>query len=159
MYDEDVLVLLDGVPLFNKNRIFSYDPLKIRRIDIIPQVYLLGSTYFNGLASFRTYEGDADYYELDPRIIKVKYEGMQLQREFYAPVYDTEPQKSSPVPDFRNTLIWNPLVKIEENGRAKIEFYSSDRPGIYRGTIQGVDNSGNAATYSFQFVVEDPNKN
>ncbi|MFL5788516.1 MAG: hypothetical protein ACJ748_10725, partial [Flavisolibacter sp.] len=85
---EDILVLLDGIALMDRSKIFSYDPLKIRKLDIITENYILGPSNFSGIASFVTYNGNFQGYELDPRDITIDYEGLQLQREFYSPSYD-----------------------------------------------------------------------
>ena len=90
--EDDVLVLLDGIPLFDKQQIFSYDPLKIKRIDVIPGGYFIGNASFKGVASFVTYEGDFKGLELSKDLISINYEGLQLQREFYSPKYETQSQ-------------------------------------------------------------------
>src|SRR5690606_39088721 len=34
-YDENVMVLIDGIPLTDHNKIFSYDPLKVKKLDVV----------------------------------------------------------------------------------------------------------------------------
>lgn len=44
--------------------------------------------------------------------------------------------------DMRTTLFWSPYVKLSEEGRASVKFYSSDNSKRYRVTIQGVSDNG-----------------
>jgi hypothetical protein len=141
-YDSHSLVLLDGVPITDPNRIFKYDPLKVKSLDIIQSRYVLGHSIFNGIASFSTYEGTFDGYDLNTNLVAVDYAGLQLQRNFYSPVYETKEQLERRIPDFRNTLFWAPDVFVEKNGTTNVEFYSSDLPGKYIVVVQGMDDKG-----------------
>ncbi len=81
------------------------------------------------------------------------YEGLQLNREFYSPSYETEEQLESPVPDFRNVLFWAPGVITGKKGVANLDFYSSDRPGRYVVVVQGITTNGLAGSSVHIFQV------
>lgn len=68
--------------------------------------------------------------------------GYQTPAEFYAPAYPTEKSRLTSAPDYRTTLYWNPAVKLDEEGRATVEFYTSDAPANYEVTIEGVTKTG-----------------
>lgn len=70
-FDNDPLVLLDGVPVFNINLLMALDPLKIRSIQIVPRKYYYGSLVCNGIVSFFSYQGDLAGYTL-PRQAEVR---------------------------------------------------------------------------------------
>jgi len=147
--DGDPLVLVDGVPIFNVNKIFTIDPLKVRKLEVVPFRYYYGPSESEGIFSFTTYKGDLGGVELDPRAIVVDYEGMQLHREFYSPTYDSEAQASSRIPDFRNVLYWTPQINS-----SAVSFYTSDQPGKYVGVIQGLTANGDAGSQYFTFEVK-----
>ena len=75
-----------------------------------------------------------------------------MQRNFYSPLYETKEQLESRIPDFRSTLFWAPHVSIEKDGKAALEFYSSDQPGKYVVVVQGMDNKGSFVAESI--IVE-----
>jgi len=77
-----------------------------------------------------------------------------LERKFYAPVYDTEQQISSSIPDFRTALYWNPEVNTDENGQCILNFYTGDKPGKYIGIIEGIAANGSSGSGSFYFEVK-----
>jgi hypothetical protein len=153
-YDSHSLVLLDGVPLTNPNRIFRYDPLKIRKLDVLRDRYVMGHSIFNGIASFTSYEGVFDGYELNPNLIAVDYAGLQLKRNFYSPAYETKEQLEKRIPDFRSTLFWTPDITINKNGSASLQFYSSDLPGKYLVLVQGMNEKGDFIAESTTLEVK-----
>ncbi|MDP9229383.1 MAG: hypothetical protein M3O67_01775, partial [Bacteroidota bacterium] len=153
-YDGDMLVLLDGVFLSDADKILTYDPLKVKRLDIIQSQYVLGSSIFNGVASFSTYEGVFDKFELDPKLVAIDYDGLQLQREFYSPVYETKEQLEKRIPDFRNTLLWSPDITTGPDGKTMIQFYTSDRPGKYMVVLQGMSANGDLVSTHTIFEVK-----
>ena len=107
-FNDDPLVLLDGVPVFNVNKIIDMDPLKIQKVDVVASKFFKGNQRFDGIVSYNTYNGDLDSYQLDPNSLVVEYDGLQLQREFYSPQYKTDEQLLSRKPDYRNVLYWSP---------------------------------------------------
>ncbi|UOQ52071.1 hypothetical protein [Hymenobacter cellulosivorans] len=140
---DDPLVLLDGVPIFNINKVIALDPLKIQRLDVITSKYFHGRQIHQGLVSYTTYKGDLGSYKLDAHALLQEYEGLQLQREFYAPRYDTPQAQQSRLPDFRNLLYWNPQVTTTAaNPAATLSFYTADQPGSYVVVVQGLAANG-----------------
>lgn len=152
-FDDDPLILLDGVLVFDVNKLMAYDPLKIKKLDIVTQRYFSGTEAFDGIVSYDTYKGDLDGYELDPNALILEYPGLQLHREFYSPVYDTREKLESRLPDFRNLLYWSPDIKSDENGQAQISFYTSDKTGKYAVVIQGINSNGLAGSKTVFFNV------
>lgn len=142
-FDENPLVLADGVPFFNMDTVLSFNPLKIRKLDVVARKYYLGSTVINGIVSYTTYKGDLEGIQLDPASLVLEYDGMQLQREFYSPKYDNPTTASNRLPDFRDVLYWSPDVRTnEKTGKTQASFYTSDLPGTYAVVIQGIAATG-----------------
>jgi len=153
-YEGNSLVLLNGVPLPDPDKIFTYDPLKVRKIDVIRNRYVLGPSSFNGITAFYTYDNSFAAFELEPRLVAVDYNGIQLEREFYSPDYSTKELQDKRIPDFRNTLYWAPSVHTGSNGRAGIQFYSSDLPGKYTIVVQGMSDKGEFVSGTGSFEVK-----
>lgn len=149
--DDKTLVLLDGIPVPN-DRIFAYDPLKVRKLEVIPREYILGPSHFSGIASFTTFRGDFEGLELDSTSLQLEYEGMQYHREFYSPAYTTIRQTDGRLPDFRNVLIWSPDI-VAGTKPTPVEFYTSDLAGEYLIVIQGLSTDGHAGVTYKRFTV------
>lgn len=149
---ENPLVLLDGMPVFDVNQIMAFDPLKIRQLDVVTSRYVVGPAIHEGVVSYTTYSGDLAGFPVSPHALLQEYTGLQGQREFYSPRYDTPAAVKSRLPDFRNLLYWNPQVVTTEAKEATVSFYTSDQVGMYRVVVQGLSQQG--ATGSTSFILE-----
>lgn len=150
------LVLIDGVPVLDDmNKIFRYDPLKVKDLRIVNKQYYLGTHVFEGIAHFKTYAGRPEGLELDKKATVLDYEGLQMKREFYHPVYETENQRQSRLPDFRTVLYWSPELRTHTDGKQSLSFYTSDLAGQYIGVMQGLTADGVAGSRTFTIAVKD----
>lgn len=154
LFKDNPLVLLDGVPVHDMDRIMSYDPLKIRKLELVKRRYYYGPLVVDGILNFTTYKGNLPEFEVDSRAVILDYEGMQWQREFYSPLYETEAQAASRLPDFRNLLYWCPDVITGKDGRAALTFFTGDVKGKYIGVIEGMSAGGKAGSSTFGFEVK-----
>ena len=53
--------------------------------------------------------------------------GYAKHTEFYHPVYDTPERLANKTPDRRTTLYWEPYLRIGDDGKGTIEFYTNDK--------------------------------
>ncbi len=81
-----------------------------------------------------------------------KIKAYYAKHEFYQPNYDKDYVPIS-VPDFRNTLTWNPSVITDEKGEATVIFYCSDFNTEFVGKIEGVGGNGLLCTDFFKIKV------
>jgi len=153
-FDKAPLVLLDGVPILNMDKFIEYDPLKIRKLEVISRTYFSGNMAFNGIANFITYNGKMEGYELDPRATLIDYKGLQMQREFIAPVYENQAQIDSRIPDFRHLLNWSPNISTTSKGKTNTAFFTSDVPGKYAIVVQGISLQGQPIYKEVTFNVK-----
>ncbi|SKA13536.1 hypothetical protein [Sediminibacterium ginsengisoli] len=152
-FKDGPLVLLDGVPVFDADKMIAYDPMKIRKLETVNRKYFMGLVSFNGIINMITYKGDLNGFELDPKAVVLDYEGMQMQREFYSPVYDNPDRIDTHIPDFRNVLYWSPSVHTGDKGNTKVEFYTSDVKGKYAVILQGISSDGRTGSKILTFEV------
>jgi Large extracellular alpha-helical protein len=151
--DGDPLILLDGVPVLNLNTFMKFDPLKIRKLEVVMRNYIIGPVRAPGIVSFTTYTGDLAGYEIKPPAVVMDYQGLQVNREFYSPSYDNAKARNNRMPDQRTLLHWKPYVTTTAEGRQTIEFYTSDIPGHYQVVLEGITSSGKAGSASTTFEV------
>jgi hypothetical protein len=151
-FDNDPLVLFNGIPVFDIDKVIAYDPLKVQKIEVVTRRYYLNHLATDGIVSYTTYDGMLGGFELNPETLVVEYQGLQQQREFYMPQY-TAANKNSPLPDFRNQLYWQPYLLLQNGTTANTSFYTSDMQGTFLGVIQGVSNTGKPVSTTFTFSV------
>lgn len=158
VFDDLSLVMIDGVPVFDMDKVIEFSPLKIKQIDVVTNRYLFGPIMFNGIISLMTYKSDLAGFPLAPHLLKLEYDGLQLQREFYNPRYDTARQLESRLPDGRTLLYWNPNLQPDAAGQSQIEFFTSDQPGTYLVEVNGLSKDGSAGSQRATFEVKNTPK-
>jgi hypothetical protein len=122
---------------------------------VIAKSFYLGPTTQNGIVSYTTYAGDLGGFTLDPSVVSIDYEGLQLQREFLHPSYATSKQRQDKLPDFRNLLGWFPEITTNDQGQFSLEFYTSDLTGDYSVVVEGLSRNGFSGKGFFTFTVKD----
>jgi hypothetical protein len=150
---DDPFTLFNGVPVLDPNKIIKYDPLKVKEIDIIKSRHFFGPLILNGIVNFITYEPDPSIIS-DLNAVILGYEGLQYQREFYSPIYESQEQQSSRMPDFRSVLYWSPNIQTDSQGKAEINFFTSDMKGKYIVVMQGIDAQGRVGENLVSFEVK-----
>jgi hypothetical protein len=98
--------------------------------------------------SFTTY---SKAYRGNPKgAIIFPFQGIYQAREFYKPDYENN---NSKIPDNRTTIYWNPEVKTDSTGKAKVSFYNSDLKGEALIRISGVSYSLKDASTSISHYM------
>lgn len=150
LFKESPLILFDGVPLSDADEVIRYDPLKVKKIDVLREVFLYGGVTYDGIISFNTYKNVLEDFKLDAATTLLNYDGVQYERVFYTPKYTTEEERKGRKPDTRTLLYWNPNASAEE----KLKFSTSDLPGRYLIDIQGIDSKGRPGRTTAYFTVD-----
>ncbi len=145
LFDDEPLILLDGVRIIDTDKIMSVDPLKVRQIDVTTRKYFLGSSSFSGIVSFSSYAGDMAGLTLGKELM-YEYQGIQEAKEFFSPRYETQSAMESKLPDVRTTLHWVPILKFEGKQSIQLDFFSSDQSGNYQIMLQGITDQGRAGS-------------
>lgn len=78
-FDEAPLILLDGVPVKDVNKVMQLDPLKLKKIEIVGRKYYFGNAIFPGIISFFSYNGDLGGYTLPASAMVKDYDGKFLE--------------------------------------------------------------------------------
>lgn len=148
------LVLLDGVPIFDMNKIIAYDPLKVRKLDIVADRYLLNKKDFGGIMSFTTYNHNFEGFELNPNDVVVDFIGWQQATGFPKADYTSTEHIRSRIPDFRQLLLWEPDIRMDSSSNSKIDFYTGDDKGKYIVVVQGISADGKPIYQTTDFEVK-----
>jgi hypothetical protein len=151
LMQNEPLILLDGVPVFNFDKIMAINPINIKHIDVVNNKYFYGFVTLDGVVAFYSYDSDLPDIDLKNQTIRTNYQGLQKNKMFYAPSYDKF--SDSKKPDFRNQLYWNSKVTTDSNGKGKVSFYTSDATGTYTLQINGLSENGQAGSFSRVFQV------
>lgn len=77
-------------------------------------------------------------------------------RAFAAPTYAADAKSPAVRSDFRETLYWNPNVKVDRTGKAVLEFFASDEITSFRATAEGIGYDGTVGRAELVFFTQLP---
>lgn len=147
VYEQPPITFIDGVVVSDHSVIAGLDPDHVERIDVIRDRYVVGDYIFFGLVNVITYDGDYSRVSLPDHAVRLPYRAADPVRKFYSPDYSTAERRRDPTPDFRNTLYWEPSVTLSDDGKYRVEFWSSDVAGDYEINLQGVTDDGDPVSF------------
>lgn len=133
----DPLFLVDNIPV-EPDYALSMSVLDVNRIEVLkgPEAAIYGVRGANGVIAIYTKRGKF----MIKGQINFRMLGYSTPAEFYSPKYAT--QKPDIFEDDRLTLLWNPKIITDSEGRAEVTFYTSDMPGKYLITLEGISPEG-----------------
>jgi hypothetical protein len=134
-FEQEALVLLDGVPVTNTKALVEADPLLIKSIEIVARKYMQGNADFNGIVHFKTYRGD------QANIQQVTNEGNYILNGIQEPSsYQNldHTKKADRMPDMRN-LLWRDVNVSPDQIKAGLKYFTSDVEGSFKIIVKGVN--------------------
>lgn len=144
------LPLLDGIPIFRHQKIYDYDPLKVKSISIYGGQFLMGAAKYDGIVMFNTYKNDYPGLKLSKNAKIIDFMGVQYPSMFSAnKVVDKDN-----LPDLRSLLYWNPQVDLKSEESSEFKFHTSGIQGRFLIRIDGVTEDGEAVYYSKSIEIK-----
>jgi hypothetical protein len=153
-FENKPLVLVDGVPVYDFEKVLGISSKDIERADVINTRYFISETVFDGIISFITKKGNLSVMEFDNSVFRQVYEGCQDQYNFYSPDFSMPALKNSRIPDFRNTLLWKPDLQTKKDGKAEVAFFTSDEISDFTIVVEGITSDGKTGYSSVSFSVK-----
>lgn len=142
------LVLIDMVAVDDPARILALSPSGILRIEVVNEIYVKGDETFGGIISIISRLGDFAGIDLPESGVFINYEFLSGQ-EHHIPSGPLQPN----LPDTRNTLFWDPDLRLRDDGTARIKLTASDMTGRYRILLFGVSSEGERILQTADFEV------
>ena len=153
-YELSPYLFLDGVKINDASIIASLDPFDVEKIDVVKDKYVVGNYLFPGIINVVTKKADFHSIPLPDYTIRFPYKVVDPAMSFPMPGYESADKGNGLVPDFRNTLYWNPAVNLDKEGQASLEFWTSDLKGRYKIYIQGITTDGQTIFEEKYFKIE-----
>jgi hypothetical protein len=148
------LYLIDGVPVFDPSVVLNLEPASVKNIRVVSSKYYYGDMIFDGILDIQTHDNKFENVAKLKTAIRQKPENGGCNEVFTSPRYDTEKTAGSRIPDYRNTVYWNPEIIPDKQGTASFSFYTSDDTGHLDIIVEGITNNGQAGCGKFQIEVK-----
>ena len=136
------LVIIDGVPVYDLERVLDIPSSTIEKIEVLNTRYFIGGIILDGIINIVSRKGDLSLMDFDRSIFRQEYNMLLDSYSVVAPDYSSDTLKMSRIPDYRNTLYWNPAVASDNMGNASVTFWTSDESGEYIVIVEGVTADG-----------------
>jgi hypothetical protein len=105
-----------------------------------PKKTLNYRAYYFAKIELTTFKGIGRPQDAYPGIVHYRPLPIDYPKEFYNPKYNAKTKSIEP--DYRATLYWKPNINTDQNGKAKVSFYTSDIKGKYTVNVAGIDETG-----------------
>lgn len=95
----------------------------------------------------------------DKKAAEIQQQGPRFHRarQFAAPAYaSTENVAPDKRTDFRQTIFWEPTLKIDRTGKSVVEFYNSDEISSFRAIAEGISTDGAVGRAEMVFYTQLP---
>ena len=142
IYSTPPLLMIDGVVVNDASLIANLEPELVQKIETVRDKYMVGDYLIYGLVNVVTRSGDFSCIGLPDYAVRLQWRVADPVYTFTSPEYPAAVLKNNHIPDFRNTLYWNPSLQPDKTGKYIIEFWSSDFASDYEINIQGVADDG-----------------
>ncbi len=146
-YNDQPLVLLDGIPIQDLNVIKSMGTEDIRRIEVCRQERFYGDLVFPGVVAIYSKTRDFKRLAESADLAKLNFEALQQDA-----VFNTPKNQPPNEPDLRKVLLWKPTLKPGET--VQTEFDISDIRGSFQMIVRGITSSGSIIYKEQSFEVK-----
>jgi len=133
--DGSPLILLDGVPVMDHDIIYDFDPLLVKRIDVYPRFYTIGSNRFEGIANFVTYKGDMSGANMGANTKILGFQGVSYPEAL-------EGKPGIYAPKLGNTVLWQPLLEVKAGSKVSLTPSVPDYHGSFIVIAEGLCSDG-----------------
>jgi hypothetical protein len=153
-YENNPLVLVDGVPVYDLEKVLAINSRDLEKIDVFTTRYYISDIIMDGILHFVSKKGNLNLIDPEPSAYRIQYDLPQIKAEFQSPDYAAAERLHDHFPDFRNTLYWNPDMHSDATGKAAAEFYSSDESATYTITVEGITRDGKRGIASMPLIIK-----
>ena len=143
----DALVMLDGIPVLDHEKVLSYDPLLVQFIDIYEKAYFFGPKSYTGVVNFVTYKGTLPSMQFADNVRIVDFQGCSLPLSYTCAGVDAR------YPDFRQTIYWHPILTLAPGERLEIECKTPLYDGRFDVVAEGLTRQGSAVFGQASFEI------
>lgn len=143
------LILLDGVPVFNHQKILSYDPALIKAIDIYPYNVCVGIRVFEGMVNITTFKGNLPSMDFDANVRIVDFQGPSLPVAYTCSGLSHDGH----YPDYRQTAYWHPMLDLVAGETLNLNVVLPAYEGRFVVTVEGLSSDGSPIYARKEFYV------
>jgi hypothetical protein len=132
------LMLLDGVPVFDHQKIMDYDPLLVEAIHIYPRTHYIGTRVYDGIANFVTYKHNLPAFKFGGNTRVIDWQGVSWPMAMTGAAL----RERADIPDYRQTICWHPLLNVAPGAEVAVPCKQPDYKGRFIVVVEGLSADG-----------------
>jgi len=153
-FETDPLVVVDGVPVREADKVLMIDSDELEKVDILNTRYFFSDIMIEGIISLTSKKGDLGVMEFSRPPFRQEFDALSKVTWQFSPDYEIQEDRDSRIPDFRNTLYWNPDLTTNREGKASVTFFTSDESAEYTVIAEGLSTEGKPCRVVTGFSVK-----
>jgi hypothetical protein len=153
-YEEQPLVMIDGLIINDLTVIVNLDPEAVEKIEVVKTPYLVGDLILKGIVNIITRTGNFSGVTTPEFAAEIPYRVTEVLPRYKKTVYSEQLTKDSRKPDLRNTIHWETYSGAQVKEKFETGFWTPDTPGDYVIDIQGVTVGGDVFSLSKTVTVK-----
>ena len=132
------LVLVDGIPVLDHQKIYDYDPLLVERIDVYPATYFVGPRCCLGIVNMVTYKRNMPTLTFPDAVRVVDFQGACFPQAYTCRGIS----ENANYPDYRSTVYWHPMVDLKAGESLELDCQLPKYEGSFRVVVEGISEDG-----------------
>ncbi|MDD3908032.1 MAG: hypothetical protein PHF34_07460, partial [Bacteroidales bacterium] len=152
--DREPLIFLDGVYVDDIQKIIDLNSARIKKIDVLDNVRILGDLIFYGAVSIISKSNEIISTVPAPNSLRYKNENRNVGKSFV--VVNPDSIKDHHTPFFKQLLYWNPNLELKKDDSTAFDFYTSDNTANFIIKVEGISENGTPISASSVIKVNNP---
>src|SRR5699024_4745630 len=149
IFQNDPLVLVDAMPVFDSDALSRLNPKGIKKLEVVNRHYFFQKEIYEGIIHLTSFKNDFGEFDLPKNALFIEYPGMQVPKTIPTLMLDDKNR----TPDFRNMLLWDTGAKSDEQGEQKVEFLTSELQGLFEVRLSYFDEKGEWSEHTQVFEI------
>jgi outer membrane receptor protein involved in Fe transport len=148
----DPVILVDGVQT-DVSMAAAIPIANVETVDVIKGLWssmIYGGS--GGMIAIYTKQGSIEEARALPGLTSFLARGYSINKEYYRPNYDKENNLAEP--DYRATLHWEPMIRIDSSGAFSLKYFNSDLENEIQIQVEGVTDSGEPLIAGYRYSIK-----
>ena len=136
LFQENPLILIDAMPIFDTDDLAKFDPKEIQKLEVLTREFSFNQDKFSGVLSFTSFENDFGKFDLPKNALYFNYWPMLQAKKLTTPHVNPNIGKAN-YPDFRSCLLWH-----TNQSPTKVQFFTSEITGKFEVKASFINEKG-----------------
>lgn len=148
----DPIILVDGVQT-DVSMAATIPMANVETVDVIKGLWssmIYGGS--GGMIAIYTKQGNITEARPLPGLTNFTARGYSINKEYYKPNYAEENDLAEP--DYRATLHWEPMIRIDSSGTFSLKYFNSDLENEIQIQVEGVTDSGEPLIADYRYIIK-----